>query len=211
MTDLQSLYPDDMPQARQPAPQARPSRPDTAAAVLYPDDRPAGQTARLPARTKPVGRDGDQPALTYSDAGKFDETSASSMFNTRALAAQQDGNAENASEWLAAGQALVGDMKAAGTPADDFSAALRAFNEADSETLTPEQHAERYEASIAQLQAELGPNLDADLALARQLIARLDQQAPGLIASLEATGAGNDPKLIKLAIKEARRRYGRGR
>ena len=212
MTDLQSLYPDDIPQGRQPAPKARPSRPDTAEAVLYPDDRPAGQPARQPARPQPAGRDGDAPStLTYDDAAGFDGTEAASMFNQRALAAQQDGNGENASEWLAAGQALVGDMKAAGTPADDFSAALRAFNEADSETLAPEQHAERYEASMAQLQAEMGPNLDADLALARQLIERLDRQAPGLIEALEATGAGNDPRLIKLAIKEARRRYGRGK
>jgi len=210
MTDLQSFYPDDMLQARQPAPQVRPSRPDTAEAVLYPDDRPAGQPARAPARTQLEARDDDQPAtLTYDDAAGFDGTAAVSMFAQRALAAQADGNAESASEWLAAGQALVGDMKAAGTPADDFNAALRALNEADSEALTPEQRAERHDAAMTQLQAELGPNLESDLALARQLIERLDEQAPGLIPSLEESGAGDDPRLIRLAIREAKRRYER--
>lgn len=199
------LYPDDAPAATPPA-QTQRQHSDPMSRQPAPADRQAQhQTDR-----SETARDDQPVSLTYAEDTHFDETAANSMFNQRALAAKQDGNDENAAEWSAAGEALVADFKAAGADHSVFNEALSAFNEADSETLTPEQHAEKYEASMAELQAELGPNLEADLAAARRLIEHLDQQAPGLIASLQYTGAGNHPKLIRAAIAEAKRRgYGR--
>lgn len=213
MTDLNALYPDDVPSGHAPARSAGPvaRQADGAEAVLYPDDQPkdAGPSQRPAARAKPQGD--DEPAtLTYADAAKFDPTEANSMFTQRALAAMQEGDRDNAAEWSAAGQALVADMKAAGTDHAVFNEALRAFNEADGEALSEDQRAERAEATMAELVADYGATLDADLALARRLIRDLDATvAPGLIASLEASGAGSHPKLIRAAITEARRRYGR--
>ena len=100
-------------------------------------------------------------------------------------------------------------MKAAGTPAAAFNEVLAAFNEADADNFTPDQRAQMAEATMAELQADFGSTLDADLNAARQLIADLDKLTPGLIDSLEASGAGNNPRLIRTAISEARRRgYG---
>ena len=45
-----------------------------------------------------------------------------------------------------------------------------------------------------------------NLGAARRLIDHPEERAPGNKASLEFSGAGNDPRLIRLAIKEARRR-----
>lgn len=220
------LYPDEAPASNPPdyfvaqfnAATSRlagrgPRQADDAEAVLYPDDQPkdAAPSQRPAARAKPEAKGDDEPAtLTYADAAKFDATEATSFFDQSALAAMQDGDRERAAELGQAGKALVADMKAAGTDHAVFNEALRAFNEADGEALSEDQRAERAEATMAQLQAELGPRFDADLAAAQALIRDLDMVAPGLIHSLNASGAGNHPKIIKAAIAEAKRRgYGR--
>jgi len=47
---------------------------------------------------------------------------------------------------------------------------------------------------------------DADLDAARRFISDVEKIAPGTISTLEATGSGNDPRLIRKAIAEAKRR-----
>jgi hypothetical protein len=47
---------------------------------------------------------------------------------------------------------------------------------------------------------------DADINLARRFVADLETVSPGTIATLERTGAGNDLRLIRKAIAEAKRR-----
>lgn len=179
--------------------------PRDTASILYSDDAPASSAGQgqAPQPAQAQGEDGkDDPAtLTYQDAAPFDAKEATSFFDQRALAAMQDGNRDNAAEWSAAGKALVADMKAAGADAEGFNEALRAFNDASYSGVT-----EAPEAILSQLSKEFGPTLEADLAAARALIIELDRKAPGLIDSLEHTGAGNDPRLIRQAIREAKRR-----
>lgn len=63
-------------------------------------------------------------------------------------------------------------------------------------------------AAVAASQASSRSAAEAEAA--RALIRDLDLVPPGLIHSLNASGAGNHPKIIKAAIAEARRRgYGR--
>jgi hypothetical protein len=61
-----------------------------------------------------------------------------------------------------------------------------------------------YGTVSAQLQAE--GVTEGDLSAARAFIRDLDAVSPGLIDSLHFSGAGNDAKLVRAAIKEARRR-----
>ncbi len=197
MTDLNALYPDDVPSGPAPARSAGPVTRQVGAteAVLYPDDQPKDA-----ARAKPQGD--DEPAtLTYADAAKFDARELTSFFDQTALAAIQDGDRERAAELGQAGKALVDEFATAGTPSETVSDALRAYQDAAYSGVT-----EAPEAIMAQLSQEFGPSLEADLAAARQLIIELDRKAPGLIDDLNATGAGNDPRIIRAAISEARRR-----
>jgi hypothetical protein len=60
------------------------------------------------------------------------------------------------------------------------------------------------------IQAEYGDGYMDDISAAQAFIRDLEVIAPGTIASLERTGAGNDPRLVRSAIKEARRRGYRG-
>ena len=210
MTDLRTMYPDDVP-ASAPAPHAgQPDRQaDRTDLILYPNDQPdaLAQPPRAPVRPD-AGE--EPPAISYDEAADFDPTGANSFFNQAALAALKEGDHERSAELDQAGKALVDDMKAAGTPAAVFNEALAAFNEADADNFTEDQRAQMAEATMADLRADFGPTLDADLSAARALIADLDKLTPGLIASLEASGAGNNPRLIRTAIEEAKRRgYGR--
>lgn len=211
MTDLTSLYPDDQPKAHSfpsSAPLTRPARqPDATEAVLYPNDQPKTDAPQRQAQ-RLSATDGDEPAtLTYGDKASFDATQATSFFDQHAIAAMQEGDQERSAELGQAGKALVRDFKSAGADASVLNEALRAYNETAGEYLSEDQRMDLAETTMAQLQAELGPNLESDLALARQLIEWLDQQVPGLKASLEGSGAGNDPRIIKAAIREAKRRY----
>ena len=216
MTDLNALYPDDQPKrqsapAPAPASQSRqPQREPDADALLYPDDQPKGAPAQRQAQ-RPSAADGYEPAtLTYADQAPFDPAPLTSFFDQAALAAMQEGNRDHANEISQSGKAMVADMKAAGTPADLLKSALHAYHESASEGLNEDQQAEVAQATVAELQAEYGPTFERDLGAARALIEDLEKVTPGLIESLEATGAGNNPKLIRAAIKEAARRgYGR--
>lgn len=73
---------------------------------------------------------------------------------------------------------------------------------------TPEQAAERMSEGLEACYAE--GITDADLGLARRFIADLEVVSPGTIDTLNRTGAGNDIRLIRKAVAEARRRGYRG-
>ncbi|WP_296424958.1 hypothetical protein [Yoonia sp.] len=211
MTDLNSLYPDDQPA---PAPDARPAhRPsDTTEAVLYPDDHPkdAAPVRRQTRQEKHDTGSKDSAELSYEDSAAFNAAETDAFFNQAALAALQDGDSERSAELGQAGKSLVADMKAAGTPAEVLNEALRAYNETAGDGFSEDQRAEMAEATMAELQSEHGPAIESDLNAARAFIQDMEQVAPGLIRSLEATGAGNNKKLIATVILEAKRRgYGR--
>lgn len=217
---LSILYPDDRPSTTPPAyhqaavaaatarlaGQGQPEK--DSAAALYPNDLPKDAQAAQPApaaQAKAEGEADDPATLTYKDAAPFDAREITSFFDQSALTAIQEGDKERAAELGQAGKALVAEFSAAGTPSETVNDALRAFNDAAYSGVT-----EAPETIMANLATEFGPTLETDLAAARSLIADLDLVAPGLVASLNATGAGNDPRIIRAAILEARRRgYGK--
>ena len=98
MTDLRSMYPDDVP-ASAPAPHAgQPDRQtDQTDAILYPNDQPkaAAQPPRAPVRPD-AGE--EAPEISYDDAADFDPTGANSFFNQAALAALKEGDRERSAE-----------------------------------------------------------------------------------------------------------------
>ncbi|PZX39381.1 hypothetical protein LY56_02914 [Roseinatronobacter thiooxidans] len=213
MTDLRSMYPDDVPaSAPASAPHAGQSdrQPDRTERVLYPEEHSTGATQPQRPEKRAAASDEEPAALSYEDSASFDDTTAKSFFNQAALAALQEDDRERSAELDQAGKALVADMKDAGTPSSVFNEALAAYNESASDGFTQEQRDEMAEATMKELQASYGSTFESDLNAARALIADLDKLTPGLIDSLEATNAGNSPRLIKAAIAEAKRRgYGR--
>ncbi|NJL06807.1 MAG: hypothetical protein HC900_00020 [Methylacidiphilales bacterium] len=127
-----------------------------------------------------------------------------------AISAFNDGDADRGRALQAASVSLLEDVKASGGLASDLAEALGYFREA-SDRFTPateEENQAGMAKALAALQAERTDHaaLDSDLAAARRLIAEMDKKTPGLIEQLELSGAGNDPRLIRAAIKEARRR-----
>jgi hypothetical protein len=69
---------------------------------------------------------------------------------------------------------------------------------------TPEQAEQNMTDALAACRSE-GIS-DADINIARRFVADLEAVAPGTIATLERTGAGNDLRLIRKAVAEAKRR-----
>lgn len=214
------LYPDDQPAGSVTAPDWHVAQRDAAAARLMGAGKPSGEGKDITATLYPddqVARS-DMPDSPHDDtAGKlypeedqpggvFEEAAVSSFFSQHALTALQDGDRERADELQAASAVLVSDAKQHGSSAEDVGEALQLLNEATGDNLPPEAHEERRVAAMATLEAEMGVNLQTDLSKAQRFIQDLDKLIPGTIASLERTGAGNDVRLIKIAIKEARRR-----
>lgn len=192
------------------------------ASILYPDDPPrssetpeyvkvehAAAEARLMRSTPGDGaQEPDTAAKLYGDdkdhADPVAEKGVSSFFNQHALNAGQDGDSERAAELGAAEKALMADMREAGTSTADFGEALSIIN--DNLANDPALLAARQDETMAMLQRDIGPSFAADLDAARAFIRDLDKVAPGTIYSLERSGAGSDPRLIRKAISEARRR-----
>lgn len=197
------------------------SEQDTAS-ILYPDDPPrsgeppeyfkadvAAAEARL-SRQAPAGgeKEPDTAAKLYEDSADHSDPvadkGAASFFNGHSLAAGQDGDMERAAELGAAEKALAADMQQAGTSSADFGEALSIIN--DNLANDPALLAAKQDETLASLQQDIGPTFAADLDAARRFIADLDRVSPGVIRSLEGSGAGNDPRLIRKAIAEAKRR-----
>lgn len=178
------------------------------AAAMFPNEKPKG------AADKPTGDDADPASVLFKDdAGKFDAAPVDQFFNGFAVSAAADGDVDRSHELQAAGQALVADFKSAGADAAELSAALDVVRERQGDTIS-EIAPEKIEAEMSSGLAALADEgvADADLNAARRFVADLEIVAPGTIASLERTGAGNDLRLVRAAIKEAKRRgYGAAR
>jgi hypothetical protein len=195
--------------------------------ILFPSDLPATSTppdwfisqqseaeARLtgrhaPKAPDPAGEDADPAEVLFGkDAMGFDDQAATEFFDTFAMSAFQDGDHDRADALRTAGAALVADAKAAGTNAADLSEALTIVRERQGDTMTgvvaPERLAEDFQTAMSGLMAD-GVQM-SDIDAARAFIRDLDKVSPGTIATLNDTSAGNDPRLIRKAITEARRR-----
>ncbi|KAB2720941.1 hypothetical protein F9K73_13565 [Brucella intermedia] len=204
--------------------------------VLFPSDAPkldasldfngiakGAAEARLTRRTEPDAANvfpGDA-AKPDQTAGQSDDDIAEKLFGDTskadydklmegeldqyALNAIQNGDKDRADALKYATSALADDMRAAGTDASDLKEAFEIVRH--SAGMVPPTHEQR-EASFnegltAVQQAGIS---DADLSAARAFIRDLETVSPGVVASLNAHGAGNDIRLIRKAVVEARRR-----
>lgn len=170
-----------------------------------------GEIERLAAASRLMG---EGEPLTPEEAASqlyadedvpFETKVAGGVFDREMAAAIEAGEPERADALAAAQSALVADMKASGTPARDFDAAFEIMGSQPT-TLSEAERDQRFDDGMDYVRQTYGSQADAALAGARQLIADLDKVSPGLIDSLERSGAGSDPRMISLAVKEARRR-----
>lgn len=176
-------------------------REDRAAAALFPSERTPHDVALDP-DAEPA------EALFQDDVPDYDASAVTDMLEGFANSAVADGDIDRADELHAASEAFSADFEAAGTPPEDVAEIMAIYKDAQSGLIAGPVSAERLEAEQAaglSLLADEGVT-DADLGAARSLIADMERIAPGTMASLEATGAGNDLRLVRKVIAEAKRR-----
>jgi hypothetical protein len=178
---------------------------------VFPNDAPG----TAPAEQQKLGDEGDLSTKLFpTDAGDGDKKASdrfTNMMGDYRMSAFKDGDEARANELQQASTALLDDVRQSGGLASDLAEALGIVH-AGMDRFGPAT-ADEMEASRAKametLTAEYGGDsarMNADLASARRLIERMEQRAPGTMASLDYSGAGNDPRLIKMAIREAKRR-----
>ncbi|QYA11715.1 hypothetical protein [Rhizobium sp. AB2/73] len=201
------LFPSDAPKAEQPA-AADAIRSPTLTLATKPDVRldspnpPAGQS------TQPTAQTGDDVATSlFGDTTKPEYSSlVSAELDAYTLDAIRDGNTDQADAIKHATRSLASDLSEAGTPAEEFKSAMeivRQSRQSFAET-TPEQAKAAHDAGMLAVAA--AGITQADLSSARRFIDHLERKSPGVKASLDAHGAGNDINLIRKAITEAKRR-----
>lgn len=209
------LFPNDRPAD----PPASPQIAHAAAVVTGAmDAAPSPDQAQAPTTVAREGAETPDPAtkLFPSETGATEEKATGEVtefFDGHRMDALKDGDDGRAEALQSASGALLDDVRASGGLAADLAEALgyvrsnldRPFGLAASEA--------ELQAGESKAMGELANEyrgdtvrLSADLGAARRLIDHLEERAPGTKASLEFSGAGNDPRLIRLAIKEARRR-----
>lgn len=194
--------------------------------VLFPNDAPAAKAAAGPAgKDWPGQNDAKPPAPAAGDPEPdaarsifkgepgADDAAARDVtdtFGSFAISAANDGDMERCHALQAAGETLLADVREAGGLASDLAEAVSYFREASDRfhPVTPEEAEAGMAKALATLQEERTDHaaLASDILAAHRLIIDMDKKTPGLIEQLELTGAGNDPRLIRAAIKEARRR-----
>ncbi len=162
-------------------------------------------------QNRSAGNDGADDAATTlfkNDAVKFDPAPVKDFMSGFAQSAIADGAIDRAQALEAAGEALVTNFSQAGTSAAEVHEALDIVRERQGDTMTGPVSAEKAQAEFSETMATLSAEgvTQSDIGLAQAFIHDLEVVAPGTIASLEATGAGNDPRLIRKAIAEAKRR-----
>lgn len=179
-------------------------KPDAAAAVVFPSERKADASPS-------AGEKSDDPAavLFKDDASRKGvdfERVVGGELDQFTLDAMKDGDTERASALKSATAALSEDFRAAGTEPATIEEAFTIIRQsADSfSPPTPEQIEAGFVAGMAEL---TGSGVaESDIGMARRFIADMEIVSPGVVASLERHGAGNDPRLVRAAIKEAKRR-----
>jgi hypothetical protein len=144
---------------------------------------------------------GENSGASFEDV----ERAVMSELDTFTLNAMKDGDTERADALKIATTQLAEDFSDAGTPPEAIKEAFTLVQQSASlSPPTPEQREQSFAEGMAAIQAE--GITDSDLNAARRFVADLERVSPGVVASLEAHGAGNSPKLIRAAIREARRR-----
>jgi hypothetical protein len=199
------LFPDDKPRVPEKAPDWFNAQQSAARARL------AGQHAKPDAKPDDAKSEPEADAareLFKDDAPEFKGSEVFGFLETRRMAAIEAGDEDHATELADASKALTEDAVKHGTPTEDFAEAMDAFRERHDFIQPPSEDAirEEYESSIETLRSELGDSFESDINAAQKFIADLEKVAPGTIESLAVSGAGNDRRIIKAAIKEARRR-----
>ncbi|WP_137113639.1 hypothetical protein [Mesorhizobium sp. GR13] len=197
--------------------------------VLFPGDAPkeppawfdaqkAGAEARLMGSQKREAEQQQHPAKVEPDANVLFpserkgpdyagivESEFESPMND-ALLAKDEGRIEELKE---ATTALSKNFADAGSDANDIKEAFQLIREsAPLGTLTEEARQRSFDRGMEAVK-DAGIS-DADLSAARAFINDLQIVNPNVRHQLEAGGAGNDIRMIQLAVREARRRgYGK--
>lgn len=206
MTDLDAasiLFPNDVPKAPAAPPEWY-SVQRTAA-----ENRLMGNHGSEAKPAAPAGEQGDDPAamLFKDDAARKGidyERVVGNELDQVTLDAIKDDDQERVGALRAATAALTDEFRSSGAPPEEVAEAFQILRDRPMTEPTPEEREEHFQWAVAALQHD-GVS-DAELNAARAMIRDYEQIAPGTIASLEAYGAGNDPKLIKLVIAQAKRR-----
>ncbi len=204
------LFPNDAPASVRPVvnPTTSLAARDTAAAYTSAARNAPGDLAEPPA-----GLSGDATAARLFPTEDANETAGERLtadFAEMALHAHAGGDTARAADLREAGAALREDIRESGGLVSDLAEALGYVRDGMGrlEPLTPAEAERASELALAEIgtgYADAGA-LEADLTSARRLVAHMERRAPGTIASLERSGAGNDPRVIRAAIKEAKRR-----
>lgn len=214
MTDAaHTLFPNDAPKPQQPA-----SAGDSAPALRNPVltviglDKAAEPTP--PAGPAAATNSDDAAATLFKsdavDGGAKAVTDILDGFANSAISDEDGGERFRAIE--AARDGLIADAMASGTDTKELFAVVNVIHELQANSIavpTPEQTAQRMNEGLEACRNE---NIaDADLDLGRRFVAEhLEKIAPGTIYTLERTGAGNDIRVIRAVIAEAKRRgFGR--
>ncbi|KRR27501.1 hypothetical protein [Bradyrhizobium retamae] len=198
------LFPNDAPKPQQPPAVSAPAVADASKAVS--PASPAGPVAA----TKP---DDVAAKLFKDDAVDSNAKAVTEILGGFAASAIGDGDGgERARAIEAAGDGLIADAMASGTDTKELFAVVNVIHELQANSLTEptaEQAVQRMTEGLEVCRAE---NIaDADLDLGRRFVMEhLEKIAPGTAYTLERTGAGNDIRVIRAVIAEAKRRgFGR--
>lgn len=198
--------------------------------ILFPSDVPATQQpvggGSVPAVTPPAAGKAVSPPTTAgpADAAKPNDVAAK-LFKDDAV----DGNAKAATEILdgfansaigdgdggeraraieAARDGLIADAMASGTDTRELLSVVNVIHELQANSLTEPTAEQAVQRMTEGLEVCRNENIaDADLDLGRRFVMEhLEKIAPGTAYTLERTGAGNDIRVIRAVIAEAKRR-----
>jgi hypothetical protein len=178
------------------------------AAAKAPEGGKAGISASPTGPADKAKPDDVAATLFKDDAVSFDAKPVADIFDGFANSAISDNDGgERYRAVEAAKGGLIADAKAHGMDAKDLSEAMAVVKERQADGMfepTPEQAEQRMAEGLAACRDE--GMADADINLARRFVADLELIAPGTIDTLNRTGSGNDIRLIRKAIAEAKRR-----
>ncbi|MCA0433049.1 MAG: hypothetical protein LCH46_07265 [Proteobacteria bacterium] len=120
-------------------------------------------------------------------------------------AAKLDGDTERAKEIEAATSALVAHAQKTGTTPETLAEAMQIVN-GRAAIGPPSDDQVSTNISKARVWCQENGVTDADLAAGKRMLDDLDEVSPGVWNTLAYSQAANDPKMIALIVKEAKRR-----
>ncbi|MER8783237.1 hypothetical protein NKH60_18605 [Mesorhizobium sp. M1006] len=182
-------------------------KPDAAAAVVFTSERKAEAPP-------PAGKDDDAAAILFrNDALKPDAAISEALAGRMEgyeLDARLSGEGERADELASAMSSLTADFSKHGTSEHDVKDMMELLHDGKARFAPPTETeaGEAYSRGMEVLASEYADEaaMQTDLAIARRFVADLSTVSPGVIETLEASGMGSDPRMIRLAIREAKRR-----